>query len=326
MRIFTGIQPSGIITIGNYIGAVKNFKEINTNDVESFMCVVDQHAFTIPKDQKTTNESIRTLVALYMAMGLLEESNVFVQSHVPAHTQLAWILMCFAKNGELERMTQYKDKSAKNISVSAGLFTYPVLMAADILLYDTSHVPVGIDQKQHVELTRDLATRFNSFYNNETFIIPECVISESSKKIYSLTNPDAKMSKSDANPKSFISMLDDEKTVLKKLKSATTDSVGVINYDPENQPGVSNLLTIFTTLEEISMDDTLKHFKDQGYGFLKTEVARVITKTLTPIQERYYAIINDQSLIDQALEKGTARANEYANKKIKEVYDTIGFM
>jgi tryptophanyl-tRNA synthetase len=199
-------------------------------------------------------------------------------------------------------------------------------MAADILLYDTSHVPVGIDQKQHVELTRDLATRFNSFYNNETFIIPECVISESSKKIYSLTNPDAKMSKSDANPKSFISMLDDEKTVLKKLKSATTDSVGVINYDPENQPGVSNLLTIFTTLEEISMDDTLKHFKDQGYGFLKTEVARVITKTLTPIQERYYAIINDQSLIDQALEKGTARANEYANKKIKEVYDTIGFM
>ncbi|MGL5020442.1 MAG: tryptophan--tRNA ligase [Mycoplasmatales bacterium] len=326
MTIFTGIQPSGIITIGNYIGAIKNFKEINSSGVESFMCIVDQHALTIPKSKDVNYDSIKTLVALYIAMGITDDANIFIQSHVPGHTQLAWVLMCFAKNGELERMTQYKDKSSKNISVSAGLFTYPVLMAADILLYDTTHVPVGIDQKQHVELTRDLAEKVNSFYDKDIFVSPECIIGENTKKIYSLTQPEFKMSKSDENIKSYISMLDDESTVLKKLKSATTDSLNLINYDRENQPGVSNLVSIFATFEDISIEQTLEHFKDQGYGFLKTEVARSITNTLKPIQDKYYAIINDQELIDQALLKGTKRANEIANKKIKDVYKEIGFM
>ncbi|MBL0701836.1 MAG: tryptophan--tRNA ligase, partial [Spiroplasma sp.] len=326
MVIFTGIQPSGIITLGNYIGSIKNFKQNNNKDDTSYFCIVDQHALTMPKPSAERHTSIKTLVALYMAMGLDEETNIFIQSDVPGHSQLAWTLMCFAKNGELERMTQYKDKSNKNIAVSAGLFTYPVLMAADILLYDTQIVPVGADQKQHIELTRDLAERFNNYYDKEVFILPEPIINEQTSKIYSLVDPTVKMSKSDENPKSYISMLDDEKTIMKKVKSATTDSLGIIKYDEKNQPGVANLLTIFSDLKNISIDEALIHFEGCGYGDLKVQTAEVIIKELKPIQERFNIIINNDSLINEALNKGTKTANDKATTKIKEVYNAIGFL
>lgn len=322
--IFTGIQPSGVITLGNYLGSIKNF-ESNLNNEESLICVVDQHAYTIPKDPTEFRENIKTLIALYIAMGLDKTSNIFVQSHVKEHTELAWILMCNAKLGELDRMTQFKDKSQKNISVSAGLYTYPVLMAADILLYKTTTVPVGIDQKQHVELTRDLAERFNSFYKTETFVIPEPVINKSTAKIYSLTDPTKKMSKSDENKKSFISMLDDEKTIMKKVKSATTDSVGVINFDEENQPGVSNLLVIYKTLKNITMEETLEFFNDKQYGFLKVEVANAIIEELKPIQEKYNAIINDDVLLNEVIDNGAKKARTVAIKTIEEVRNVVGF-
>lgn len=323
--IFTGIQPTGVITLGNYLGSIKNFED-NIDSSDSLICVVDQHAYTIPKDAKTQRENIKSLVALYIAMGLDKKSNIFVQSHVQEHTQLAWILMCNTRLGELDRMTQYKDKSQKKISVSAGLYTYPVLMAADILLYNTKIVPVGIDQKQHVELTRDIAERFNSFYHSSTFVIPEAVINKETAKIYSLVDPTKKMSKSDENVKSYITVLDDEKTILKKVKSATTDSVGVINFDEENQPGVSNLLVIYKTLKNISMDEALVHFKDKQYGFLKEETANAIIEELAPIQKRYYELINDDTKINEVLLNGKNFAQNIASKKIEEVYKTIGLL
>lgn len=325
MRIFTGIQPTGTITLGNYLGSIKNFKSTINPDDESFFCIVDLHALTVTPDAKTLNENIKSLCALYIALDLHKITNIFIQSKVKAHSELAWILQCHTRNGELERMTQYKDKSQKNINVSTGLFTYPVLMAADILLYDTDVVPVGADQKQHLELTRDLAERLNSFYNKELFKMPEPQIQGPSAKIYSLTDPTKKMSKSDDNPKSFISILDDEKTITKKIKSATTDSVGKVNFDPENQPGVSNLITIYATCKNISIEEATSFFSEEGYGFLKTEVAKAVCEELLPIQERYYEILNNQEMINDALKVGTAKANDIANQKMQQVHDTIGF-
>ncbi len=324
MRIFTGIQPTGTITLGNYLGSIKNFKSTINQEDESFFCIVDLHALTITPNAKTLHANIKSLVALYIALDLHEITNIFIQSKVRAHSELAWILQCHAKNGELERMTQYKDKSQKNINVSTGLFTYPVLMAADILLYDTDVVPVGADQKQHLELTRDLAERLNSFYSKELFKIPEPQIQGPSAKIYSLTDPNKKMSKSDDNPKSFISILDDEKTITKKIKSATTDSVGKVNFDPEKQPGVSNLITIYATCKNISIEQATLFFSEEGYGFLKNEVAKAVCEELSPIQERYYQILDNEELIENALQSGTANANNIANKKIEQIHKTIG--
>ncbi len=324
MRIFTGIQPTGTLTLGNYLGSIKNFKKTINPEDESFFCIVDLHALTVTPDAKTLRENIKSLCALYIALDLHEITNIFVQSNVRAHSELAWLLQCHTRNGELERMTQYKDKSQKNINVSTGLFTYPVLMAADILLYDTDVVPVGVDQKQHIELTRDLAERVNSFYKQDLFKMPEPKIEGPSAKIYSLTDPTKKMSKSDDNPKSYISMLDDEKTIIKKIKSATTDSIGEINFDPENQPGVSNLLTIFATCRSLTMDETVAHFKDQGYGFLKSEVAQAICDELLPIQEKYFQIMENETLINKSLQTGTQKANEVAEAKIKEVKEAFG--
>ncbi len=325
MRIFTGIQPTGQITLGNYLGSIKNFNATNTAGDESFFCIVDLHALTTTPNAKTLYENIKSLTAFYIALGLDKTTNIFIQSQVTGHSELAWILQCHTRNGELERMTQFKDKSQKQEAPSTGLFTYPVLMAADILLYDTDIVPVGVDQKQHIELTRDLAERMNRFYDKELFTIPEPKIQGPSAKIYSLTNPEKKMSKSDENPKSYILMLDDEKTITKKIKSATTDSVGVVNFDPENQPGVSNLLTIYAACKNISIDDAVTYFKPEGYGFLKTEVAKAIWEELKPIQERYYEIINDDALIKSALIKGQTKANEVATAKMQEIHQTIGF-
>lgn len=324
MRVLTGIQPSGVITLGNYLGSIKNFeKEIEHAD-ESFIFIADLHALTVNPNPNDINQNIKTLLALYIAMGMHKKSNIFLQSNIKEHSELNWFLQCQTKLGELDRMTQFKDKSQKNISVSVGLYTYPSLMAADILLYDTDCVPVGEDQKQHLELTRDLANRFNSFYKKDIFKIPEALIKKDSKKIYSLTDPNKKMSKSDENVKSFISILDDEKTVLKKIKSATTDSVGEINFDPENQPGVSNLLNIFALCKEKSMDETLEFFKGKNYGYLKEEVAKSISSVLTPIQEEYEKIINDNNILKTVLEEGKNKVEPIAKAKIKMIKKELG--
>ncbi len=325
MRIFTGIQPTGSITIGNYLGSIKNFNATNSTNDESFFCIVDLHALTITPEPQTLYQNIKSLTALYIALGLDQTTNIFRQSQVSGHSELAWILQCHTRNGELERMTQFKDKAQKQGAASTGLFTYPVLMAADILLYDTNIVPVGVDQKQHLELTRDLAERMNSFYKQELFTIPEPQIQGPSAKIYSLTNPEKKMSKSDENPKSYILMLDDEKTITKKIKSATTDSLGDVNFDPENQPGVSNLLTIYAACKNISIDEAVAYFKPEGYGFLKTEVAKAVWEELAPIQEKYYQIIDDDEAIKTALASGENAAREIATSKMKQIHDTIGF-
>ncbi len=325
MRIFTGIQPTGSVTLGNYLGSIKNFNATNQATDESFFCIVDLHALTTTPQPAVLRENIKSLTALYIALGLDKTTNIFIQSKVSAHSELAWILQCHTRNGELERMTQFKDKSKKQQAVATGLFTYPVLMAADILLYDTNIVPVGIDQKQHIELTRDLAMRMNSFYDTELFTIPEPQIQGPSAKIYSLTDPEKKMSKSDENPKSYILLLDDEKTITKKIKSATTDSIGVVNFDPENQPGVSNLLTIYAACKEVSIDEAVVKFQPEGYGYLKTEVAKAIWEELAPIQEKYYQIIDNDQMIMDALAKGQNNALKVAQKKMQQIHNTIGF-
>lgn len=324
MRLITGIQPSGTITIGNYIGAIKNLeKQVENNEV--FVFIADQHAITQHQDPKEFTQNIKSLISLYMAMGIHERANIFCQSHLSSHAELGWILQCQTKMGELSRMTQFKDKAQKGESSGVGLFTYPTLMAADILLYEADAVPVGQDQKQHLELTRDLAQRFNTTYNKEVFKVPEPYISEKASKIYSLTDPSKKMSKSDENEKSYISILDDPKKIMKKIKSATTDSLGEINYDEQNQPGVSNLLVIYSSLEEITMDETLQFFAGQNYGFLKTEVANCIIKHLEPIQEKYKQFINDEKQIKEVLHKGKIAAQEIGEQTLAKVKETIGF-
>lgn len=322
MVTFSGIQPSGIVTLGNYLGALKHFKANGAKE-DNLYCIVDLHAMTSTTDSKALRSQSKTLAAIYMALGIHEHSTIFIQSHVPAHTELAWIFQCLARMGELERMTQYKDKSAKNVAVNVGLFTYPTLMAADILLYDTTDVPVGIDQKQHIEFTRDLAERFNSTYR-ELFVLPEARIAKHGAKIYSLTDPTKKMSKSDENVKSYISVLDDEATIRRKIKSATTDSIGVINFDEENQPGVSNLLTIYSLCQDVSMDATLEHFAGQNYGFLKSEVADAIVNELLPIQARYEQIMSDKTLLNDTLKAGSEVAGKKAYRKMQKVRKAVG--
>ncbi len=323
MITFSGIQPSGIVTLGNYLGALKHFKANGLKE-ENFYCIVDMHALTSTTDGAALRAQSKTLTAIYMALGIHEHSTIFIQSHVPMHSELAWILQCNARMGELERMTQFKDKSAKNEAVNCGLFTYPVLMAADILLYDTNLVPVGQDQKQHLEFTRDLAERFNTTYR-EVFTIPEPQISKSGAKIYSLTEPTKKMSKSDSNPKSFISVLDDEATIKRKIKSATTDSIGEINYDIENQPGVTNLMTIYSLCTGKSIEETTEFFAGQNYGFLKEHVGQAIVDELAPLQARYAEIISDKNLINETLKAGSEVAGKRAWRKMQKVKKAVGY-
>lgn len=322
MVTFSGIQPSGIVTLGNYLGALKHFKANGAKE-ENLYCIVDLHAMTSTTDSKALRAQSKTLAAIYMALGIHEHSTIFIQSHVKQHTELAWILQTVARMGELERMTQFKDKSSKKINVNVGLFTYPTLMAADILLYDTEIVPVGQDQKQHIELTRDLAERFNTTYK-ELFVMPEAKIAKHGAKIYSLTEPTKKMSKSDENVKSFISILDDEATIRRKIKSATTDSVGEINFDFDNQPGVSNLLTIYSLCKDISIEETVEHFKGQNYGFLKSEVADSIVEELLPIQERYNEIMSNKQLLNDTLKEGSEIAGKRAWRKMQKVNKAVG--
>ncbi|MBU8854430.1 tryptophan--tRNA ligase [Bacillus sp. FJAT-26377] len=320
--IFSGIQPSGTITLGNYIGAMKQFVELQ-NDYNCHFCIVDQHAITTPQDRLALRKNIRSLAALYVAVGIdPAKSTLFIQSEVTAHTEAGWMLQCVAYIGELERMTQFKDKSAGKEAVSAGLLTYPPLMAADILLYNTDLVPVGEDQKQHLELTRDLAERFNKKYN-DIFTIPEVRIPKVGARVMSLQDPTKKMSKSDPNQKAFITLLDDAKTIEKKIKSAVTDSEGIVRYDKENKPGISNLLSIYSILANKSIEDIEAMYEGKGYGDFKADTAKVVAEALAPIQERYYELV-DSSELDDILDQGADKANATANKMLRKMRNAMG--
>jgi len=322
--IFSGIQPSGTLTLGNYLGAMRQFVQLQENH-HCYFCIVDQHAITVPQDPKTLKENIKSLAALYIASGIdPEKSTLFIQSEVPAHTELGWMLQSIAYMGELERMTQFKDKAEGRSAVSSALFTYPVLMAADILLYQSNLVPVGDDQTQHLELTRDVAERFNNRFG-DTFAIPEIRIPDVGARIMSLQEPTKKMSKSDENTRGFISMLDTPKQMEKKIKSAVTDSDGVVTYDPENKSGVSNLLSIFASCTGESIEATEAHFKNKRYGDLKSEVAQAVIDTLVPIQERYEELINSDEL-DNILTSGAEKASETADKTLRKAKQNMGLL
>lgn len=321
-KVFSGVQPSGMLTIGNYIGAIKNFVALQ-DDYDCTYCIVNQHAITVPQDPAELKERTRGLAALYIACGVdPEKSIIFVQSEVPAHAQAAWIVQCNTYIGELERMTQFKDKSSKQEAVSAGLLTYPPLMVADIILYDADLVPVGEDQKQHLELTRDFVQRFNNRYKGD-LVMPEPFIPKAGGRIMSLQDPTSKMSKSDANKKAFISMLDEPKVIRKKIKSAQTDSSGVIEYDKENKPGISNLLTIFSNFSDKSIPELEAEFSGSGYGDFKEKLADAVIAVLEPIQERYFKLMESDEL-DKILDEGAKQANEYANKTLDRMEVAMG--
>ncbi|MGV3465682.1 MAG: tryptophan--tRNA ligase [Heyndrickxia sp.] len=320
--IFSGIQPSGTITLGNYIGALKQFVELQ-EDYNCYFCIVDEHAITVPQDRLQLRKNIKSLAALYLAVGIdPNKVTLFIQSEVPAHAQAGWMLQCVSYIGELERMTQFKDKSAGKEAVSVGLLTYPPLMAADILLYGTDLVPVGEDQKQHMELTRDLAERFNKKYN-DIFTIPEISIPKVGARIMSLQDPMKKMSKSDPNSKAFISLLDDAKTIEKKIKSSVTDSDGIVKYDKVNKPGISNLLSIYSILGGQSISEIEEKYVGKGYGEFKADLAKVVIEALTPIQEKYYSLVDSQELND-ILDLGAEKANAAAKKMLKKMENAMG--
>lgn len=320
--IFSGIQPSGTIHIGNYLGAMKQFVELQ-NSFNCYFCIVDEHAITVPQDRLELRKNIRSLAAFYLAVGIdPDKATLFIQSEVPAHAQAGWMLQCVAYVGELERMTQFKDKSAGKESVSAGLLTYPPLMAADILLYSTDLVPVGEDQKQHLELTRDLAERFNKRYL-EIFTLPDIKLSNSGARIMSLQDPTKKMSKSDPNQKAFISLLDDPKLVDKKIKSAVTDSEGVVKYDKERKPGISNLLDIYSNFSSLTIEELERKYDGVGYGAFKADLVDVVNEGLAPIQKRYYELIESEEL-DRILDEGAEKANIVAGNMLRKMENAMG--
>ena len=321
-KILTGLQPSGELTLGSLIGGISQTVKLQ-NEYESFIFVPDLHAITVPQDSNLLHERIVRNVALYLACGVEAEKNIiYIQSENLYHTNLSWILECNTYMGEASRMTQFKDKSSKFKNIPVGLFTYPILMASDILLYEPDYVPVGIDQKQHVELCRDIALRFNHKFG-DTFKIPEPMIPTTGAKISDLQDPTKKMSKSSENTKGVIFLLDDEVTIRKKIMSAVTDSDNSVVYDPVNKPGISNLLTIYASLKNISVEDASLYFKDYNYGNFKKEVADVVVDTLLGIQARYHEIM-DSGKIDDILNEGRDRAIEIAKAKYEEVLKKMG--
>ncbi|WP_100011477.1 tryptophan--tRNA ligase [Lentibacillus sediminis] len=320
--IFSGIQPSGTLTIGNYLGALQQFVQLQEEE-NCYFCIVDEHAITVPQDRLKLRNNIRSLAALYLASGIdPEKSTLFIQSEVPAHTQLSWMMQSISYIGELERMTQFKDKSEGKEAVSAGLLTYPPLMAADILLYNTDLVPVGEDQKQHLELTRNLAQRFNNKFN-DIFTVPDVSIPKVGARIMSLQEPTKKMSKSDENEKSFISMLDEPKKIEKKIKSAVTDSEGIVKFDKENKPGISNLLTIYSSCTGESIASLEEKYKGKGYGEFKQGTADAVLQVLTPIQDRYQELIESETL-DEILDQGAEKASITANRTLAKAKKAMG--
>ncbi|WP_088188782.1 tryptophan--tRNA ligase [Desulfosporosinus sp. FKA] len=323
--IFSGVQPSGTITLGNYLGAMKSFTKYQ-NEHECYFCIVNQHAITVPQEPNQLRNNIRNLAALYLAIGLdPDKVTLFIQSEVPEHAKLGWIMTTLSYIGELERMTQYKDKSQRHgsgDSIPAGLLTYPPLMAADILLYQTDYVPVGDDQKQHIEITRDLAQRFNNRYG-ETFKIPAIHTPEVGARIMSLQEPKKKMSKSDVNSSATIFLLDEPEIILKKLKKAQTDSENRISYDKELKAGISNLMAIYALITNKSFKEIEHLYDGKGYGQFKNDVAEVIIGAIRPIQERYKEFVNSDYL-DQVLTDGAAKASQKAAATLNKVEDLMG--
>lgn len=326
--VFSGAQPSGGLTIGNYFGALRNWIAMQ-DDYDCLFSLVDQHAITVRQEPELLRSRTYDGMALYLAIGLdPKKSTIFVQSHVPEHAQLAWALNCYAQVGELNRMTQFKDKSAKYANnITVGLFDYPVLMAADILLYQANKVPVGEDQKQHLELTRDIATRFNNIYDN-VFTLPEPYIPEIGARIMSLQAPDKKMSKSDENPNNYVLLLEDLKKVTKKIKRAVTDSdeQARIYFDPQEKPGVSNLLSLLSVATGRPIADLVPEYEDKMYGHLKGDVADAVVAILEPLQTRYQALRADEAYLNEVMQQGAERARGRAQQTLRDVYDAIGFV
>lgn len=322
MRVFSGVQPTGNIHIGNYLGALKQFVELQ-EDNQCIYCVVDLHAITLPQDPKELRNHILDVAALYCAIGIDPKKNIiFVQSDVPGHTELAWILMCNAYTGELSRMTQFKDKSKNRESAPAGLFTYPVLMAADILLYDTEMVPVGNDQKQHIEITRDLAIRINNRFEG-TFVVPDGRFLKEGARIMALDDPTSKMSKSAENVLSRISLLDDEKKIKKAIMKATTDSDGIIKFDLKDKPGVSNLLNIYSSFSGKKIPEIESMYEGRGYGDLKKDLVEIAIEALAPIRERFQEIRHSDEL-QHDLKMGAEKAGAIAENTMRRVRDKFG--
>lgn len=322
-RLLTGLQPTGVITLGNYIGSIKQMVK-EQGKYESFIFVADMHAITVPNSNLNLKENTRSLIALYLACGIDPKKNtIFVQSQNEYHANLSWVLECNSYFGELSRMHQFKEKSKNKENFTAGLFTYPVLMASDILIYDTDYVPVGIDQKQHVELARDIAIRFNNKYG-DTFKVPEPVISSTGTKIMDLITPTKKMSKSSENQNGVIRLLDDPEIIRKKIMKATTDSESIVRFDEENKPGISNLINIYSALTNKSIDEIENEFKDANYGTFKKCVCDVVIEELSKIREKYFEYLNSD-IIDKILEEGRQKSRTYAKAKYEAVKNKIGF-
>jgi tryptophanyl-tRNA synthetase len=323
-RVFSGVQPTGNLHIGNYLGAIRNWVTAQA-EYDNIFCIVDLHAITVPIDPKELHMSIRQLAALYLACGLdTRYCKLFVQSHVRQHAEMSWIMNCFTPTGWLNRMSQFKSKAGDNMdTVSTGLYCYPTLMACDILIYQTNLVPVGDDQRQHIELTRDLAQRFNNLYGQQVFTIPEPQIRKVGARIMALDDPTNKMSKSDPNDHSRINLLDDPKTIKKKIARATTDSLRLITFDPE-RPGITNLLTIYQLLTGQTEQEIEKEFAGKGYGDFKAALTEQLVATLAPIQERYRALMNDQTTLESVLKQGADQVRPMAEATLQQVKNVIG--
>ncbi len=325
--ILSGIQPTGDLNIGTYIGAIRNWVNLQ-DEYHCLYMVVDLHSLTVKPDPKILRDRCLSFTAQYLACGIdPSKSTIFIQGHVPQHSELAWILNCYAGLGELQRMTQFKEKSEKNSkNINAGLLTYPVLMAADILLYQTDLVPVGEDQKQHLELTRDLAQRFNSYANADIFKIPEPFIPKVGARIMSLQDPSSKMSKSDENEKANLWLLDTPKRIEKKIKSSVTDSGSKIQFDRENKAGISNLLTIYSAITGKSLDEVVMEFKDQQYGHLKLATASQVKQFLAPIQDRYHQLMQDTDTLMDIVRTGAKQASYKAEQTLVKVRESVGIV
>ncbi|HOP56773.1 MAG TPA: tryptophan--tRNA ligase [Bacillota bacterium] len=325
-RMLSGIKPTGILTLGNYIGAIKEFVRIQNEleDTEFYLFIANLHAITTEQDPAELRKRSKMIAAAYLAAGMDPKKTVlFNQSEIKEHAELGYLLQCFTYMGELERMTQFKDKAAKQeTGITSALFTYPVLMAADILLYDADYVPVGEDQKQHVEITRNIAIRFNNRFG-DFFRVPEPLIPKVGARIMDLQNPLKKMSKSDESDKGYIALLDDEATIARKIRSAVTDSIGIVRYDPENQPGLANLIDIYASLSGLSSDEIVLKYTGCNYKIFKEDLVGVVTSVLKPFQERFYTIINSSEL-DEMLDNGRKIAGEYAFKKVEKCKYKLG--
>lgn len=323
--ILSGIQPTGVFTLGNYIGALKNWVKLQEDYNAAYM-IADMHSLTVRQDPTKLRQQILSAFAVVLACGVdPNKSLTFIQSHVHQHAELNWILSCNTQFGELNRMTQFKDKSAKNAdNINAGLFTYPSLMAADILLYQADLVPVGADQKQHLELTRDIATRFNNLYGN-TFKVPEPYIPKVGARIMSLSDPTKKMSKSDENQNSFITILDKPEVIIKKFKRAVTDSDMEVRY-AEGKDGINNLMSIYSVVTGLTYEQIEKDFQGKGYGDFKTAVGEAVAEHLRPVRENYERLINDKAYLEQCYKLGAEKASNFANRTLTKVYKKVGFI